>query len=118
MKLRIQDDSLRLRLTRGEVENLGRGLTVQRAIHFAEGRALEYIVSSSATADSPRAVYSGDSIRVSLPEARMRAWAASDQVGIEGQDGPVHILVEKDFQCLHRAGEEPEAFPHPDSPGA
>jgi hypothetical protein len=51
---------------------------------------------------------------VSLPEARVKSWAAGDEAGIEGQDGPIRILVEKDFQCLHRSADsEPDAFPNP-----
>jgi hypothetical protein len=114
MKLRIQDDSLRLRLTRGEVEHLSRGDAVERLVHFPGGRALQYSVTGSAAAASPHAVYSGDAIRVTLSESRVRDWASSDETGIEGQDGPIRILVEKDFKCLHRdAATEPDAFPHP-----
>jgi hypothetical protein len=114
MKLRIQDDSLRLRLTRGEVDDLGQGRTVERTVHFPGGRALKYVLTGSATAASPLAAYSGDTIRVSLPEWRVKAWAASGEVGIEGQDGPLRILVEKDFQCLHGdAPAEHDAFPNP-----
>ena len=114
MKLRIQDDSLRLRLTRGEVEDLGRGIAVERTVHFSRGQALRYIVMASAAAASPQAAYFDDAIRVSLPATSVSAWAASDEVGIEGQDGPLRILVEKDFQCLHGdAAAEPDAFPNP-----
>ncbi|HEU5021648.1 MAG TPA: hypothetical protein VFT60_07145 [Bryobacteraceae bacterium] len=114
MKLRIQDDSLRLRLTRGEVDDVSQGRAVKRTIHFTGGRTLQYIVTGSAADASPRAVFSGDAIRVSLPESRVKAWAASDEVGIEGQDGAIRILVEKDFQCLHPdALAEPGAFPNP-----
>jgi hypothetical protein len=114
MKLRIQDDSLRLRLTRREVDDLSRGLAVERAVRFPGGRSLQYVVTGSASAAIPQAVYSGDEIRVTLPETRVQGWAGSDETGIEGQDGPIRILVEKDFQCLHRdAAEEPDAFPHP-----
>jgi len=114
MKLRIQDDSLRLRLTRGEVEDLSRGLAVERTVHFPGGRAVQFVVAGSASAPGPQAEYSGDAIRVSLPETRVRAWAVSGEVGMEGQDGPLRILVEKDFQCLHGdAAAEPDAFPNP-----
>ena len=51
MKLRIQDDSLRLRLTRGEVDDLSRGLAVERTARFPGGRALQYVVTGSASAD-------------------------------------------------------------------
>jgi hypothetical protein len=114
MKLRIQDDSLRLRLTRGEVDDLSRGLAVERTVHFPGGRALRYIVTGSASAPGPQAELLEDAIRVSLPETQVRVWAGSDEAGMEGQDGPIRILVEKDFRCLHRdAGAEPDAFPNP-----
>jgi hypothetical protein len=33
---------------------------------------------------------------------------------IEGKSGPLHILVEKDFQCLHGDAEtNADAFPNP-----
>ncbi|HVY93912.1 MAG TPA: hypothetical protein VHA14_14225 [Bryobacteraceae bacterium] len=116
MKLRIQDDSLRFRLTRTEVEALGSGQAVERTVHFREGRILRYIVAPEAGAASPRAAFGADAIRVALPAARLSAWAASDEVGIEGNDGPLRILVEKDFQCLHRDNAaEPDAFPNPQS---
>jgi hypothetical protein len=114
MKLRIQDDSLRFRLTRSEVEALGSGLAVERTVHFPGGRTLRYIVAPEAGAPGPRAAFDGDAIRVTLPGGRVNTWAASDEAGIEGNDGPLHILVEKDFQCLHRdTAAEPDAFPNP-----
>jgi hypothetical protein len=52
---------------------------------------------------------------VVLPRAVAAAWAESSQVNIEGPgNSGVQILVEKDFQCLHKPGErDPEAWPHP-----
>lgn len=114
MKLRIQDDSLRLRLTRTEVEALGSGQSVERTVHFPAGRILRYIVGSAPGAANPLAAFEGDTIRVALPLDRVKAWAASEEVGIEGNDGPLRILVEKDFQCLHRDdAAQPDAFPNP-----
>jgi len=114
MKLRIQGNLLRLRLTQTEVACLrDRGL-VECAIRFPTGRALCYSVASSPQAEVS-VDYEGDSICVMLPRAVATAWAESSQVTIEGsRNSDVQILVEKDFQCLHKPSErDPEAYPHP-----
>jgi hypothetical protein len=43
----------------------------------------------------------------------VRVWASGDEVGLYAQDGALRIAIEKDFRCLTRAGEEPDAYPHP-----
>jgi hypothetical protein len=114
MKLRIQDNSLRLRLTKKEVARLGDQGSVESAIRFSEDRALNYSVSVLAGAEGVSVRYEGDSIRVFLPGKMASAWAASDEVTIEAFDSGVQIRVEKDFQCLHRsAGSDPDSYPHP-----
>jgi hypothetical protein len=115
MKLRIQGDSLRLRLTQKEVAELRAGGCVQSSLHFASGRSLTYSISSSVEAPQMEADFDGDSIRITLPRAAMAAWADGDQTGISGPpDQPSLLLIEKDFQCLHKPGEQdPEAYPNP-----
>ncbi|MGA3017432.1 MAG: hypothetical protein ABSF62_09970 [Bryobacteraceae bacterium] len=115
MKLRIQGNLLRLRLTRKEVACLhDRGL-VECAVRFPGGRTLTYSLASSPDAAEVGVDYEGDCICVVLPRAIESAWAASSQVAIEGSgNSGVQILVEKDFQCLHKPAErDPEAYPNP-----
>ena len=114
MKLRIQDNSLRLRLTQKEVARLGDQGAVESAIQFSEHRVLRYSVSVSDSAERVSVHYEGDSICVFLPKAAAKLWANNHEVTIEAFDSGVRILVEKDFQCLHQAGPgEPDAYPHP-----
>jgi len=115
MKIRIQGNLLRLRLTQKEVTCLhDRGL-VESAIRFSPDRALSYSVASSPDAAEVSANYEGDAIRVVLPRAAATAWTESRQVSVEGsRNSGIQILVEKDFQCLHKPEErDPEAYPHP-----
>ena len=113
MKLRIQADSLRMRLTRPEVEQLRDRGAVECAIHFP-GRILTYSVARAAGESKLNAQYSGDAIRVNLPAAAVEAWAGSDQVTLQASlDGGLQVLVEKDFQCLHKNERDPEAYPNP-----
>jgi hypothetical protein len=76
---------------------------------------LSYSVSSSADAAEVSVDYKGDSIGVVLPRAIETAWAESGQVTIEGSsNAALRILVEKDFQCLHKSGQQDaDAYPNP-----
>jgi len=115
MKLRIAGDTLRLRLTQKEVACLGDDAVVECAIRFSPNHELRYSVASSVDALGVSVNYKDDSIRVVLPKAMATAWASSDEITIEGSDpGGVRILVEKDFQCLHKTVEtDPDAYPNP-----
>lgn len=120
MKLRIRDNSLRLRLTQVEVERLRRDGLVSARILFPDGRELVYEIESSPASVAPAAFYGGDTITVRLPETRVLAWAATDQVSIEEEQlltggESLKLLVEKDFACLApREGEdESDMYPHP-----
>lgn len=114
MKLRIQENSLRLRLTQKEVAGLRDCGLVECEIRFSPDRALRYSVASSPDVTAVSVHYEGDSVSVVLPRAVANAWAESDSVTIEGSDSGVEILVEKDFQCLHNSAErDPEAYPNP-----
>jgi hypothetical protein len=119
VKLRIRGDSLRLRLTRGEVRRLAETGSVLDSIHFGP-RALSYELRG-ADVDAPVASFEGDRIEVALPRAQAQAWATSDEVGISAEQalehGSLRLLIEKDFRCLApREGEEDDdAFPHPEA---
>jgi hypothetical protein len=115
MKLRIQDNALRLRLAQNEVTGLLDHGLVECAIRFPMGRELCYSVASLPDATEVSVDYLYDTIFVVLPSPVVTAWAGSRQVSIEGpRNSGVQILVEKDFQCLHKPSErEPAACPDP-----
>ena len=115
MKLRIQGSSLRLRLTRSEVDRLYEGGEVSETIDFPSGSALTYRLQQSSGADAAQADLVHGLISVSVPSTMVERWAGSDEVGIYGRDGELRIAIEKDFRCLTRAAEEQEtdAYPHP-----
>ncbi|MDH3645469.1 MAG: hypothetical protein OER80_01715 [Gammaproteobacteria bacterium] len=117
MKLRIKGDSLRLRLTQGEVARLAASAQITESMHLT-GARLVYTLLADADAHDISARLRDSQLVVVLPQSLMQSWAKSEQVSIRGQDGPVQILVEKDFACLQpRDGEDDaDAFPHPDQP--
>jgi hypothetical protein len=115
MKLRIQGNSLRLRLTQKEVALVrNRGL-VESHIEFAPGHSLAYLIEGLPNAETMSTTFDGSAIRVTIPMHEMTEWAESDRVGIEARSNSgVELLIEKDFKCLHRSvDQEPDAYPHP-----
>ena len=122
MKLRIRDNSVRMRLMQGEVDALQRDGLVSASTSFPGGRTLSYVIESSPASVTPAAFFSEGEVTVRLPETSVLAWATSEQVSIDAEqlldDGEtLKILVEKDFACLApREGEdESDMYPHPDA---
>jgi hypothetical protein len=115
MKLRIQGNSLRLRLTRNEVAQLHDGGRVESSIEFGPGRTLTYALESSPQAASVVASFDGRAIFVAVPTPLITTWAEGDTISIEGPlQAGVQVLIEKDFQCLHKTGPpDPDAYPNP-----
>jgi len=121
MKLRIRDNSIRLRLTQSEVAKIRTDGIVGGKLVFAAGSRLIYCLESSPACVDPAAQFDNCEMLVRLPESTVMQWADSEQVSIEAvqtiDDGSeLKILVEKDFACLTpREGEdESDLFPHPE----
>ncbi|MGJ5817572.1 DUF7009 family protein [Paludibaculum fermentans] len=113
MKLRIQDSSLRFRLTQKEVSQLRDCGWVEAEVPFDPRRPFRYSIFTSENVQDLVIDYSPDSIRVVLPPSVVNDWANSDQVSIAGR-GRIQVLVEKDFQCLHGPDRwDPDAWPNP-----
>ena len=114
MKLRIQGNSLRFRLTRSEVARLQQSASVEETAHFSVERGLTYRIRKSPGGEI-RAELTDGAITVEVPAGIVDGWAASDDVGINARDGKMRIAIEKDFRCLTRPREEDaqDAYPHP-----
>jgi Family of unknown function (DUF7009) len=115
VKLRIQGDAIRLRLTRPEVERFERSGRVECAIHFSGGSQLAYIVERVSGLREIEARYSADTVLVRVPDRMAAEWTGSDQVGLAASQGGLEIVIEKDFQCLHKDRRDPEAYPNPEA---
>jgi hypothetical protein len=114
MKLRIRGNSLRLRLSQREVTQLEQDGRVEDSIAFGPTK-LTYVLTTSPVAQMG-ATYEDSRIVVTLPKERAQTWTASEEVGVEHDDGALRILVEKDWSCLKpRDGEDDsDAYPHPE----
>ena len=120
LKLRLQYNSIRLRLTRTEVDCVQRDGRVAAAVFFPDGARLEYSLEASAAIAEAEARFADGRLVVSVPAQALRQWASTEQVSIPasqtlGDGDELAILVEKDFACLTpREGEdESDMFPNP-----
>lgn len=123
MKIRIQGNSLRLRLSQPEVARFHETGQVADGISFGAVPpvALTYKLERSSLPEMTVG-FSDNCISVYVPEEQAATWAGSEQeVGMEqlvrfdGHGGSLRILIEKDFKCLaERPGEdESDNFPNP-----
>jgi hypothetical protein len=112
MKLRLHDNSLRLRLSQSEVARLKRDGRIEDTIAFGPQQALIYSLESSPVAQVGASFEDGR-VRVFAPHAVVHAWADGDAVGIEGSSSTLRVLIEKDFQCVHPTSEDADNFPNP-----
>ena len=121
MKLRIRGNSLRFRLGRSEVEDLGRTGRIEETVNFAPLAENDFCYTLEKTsANEFFGTFAEGRITVSVPEPIIDSWVSSDQVSIEGrQKLDEHIdlkfLIEKDFVCLnaHNDEDQSDRYPHP-----
>jgi hypothetical protein len=119
MKLRVRGNSVRLRLSRTEVEAFDRDGRVEDSARFGPAARLSYALERS-PGGAVSARLEGVGVVVTIPADLAMTWCRTDQVSVEAEqptgDGEtLKLLVEKDFTCLKtRSGEdESDAFPNP-----
>lgn len=112
MKIRIKDNSIRLRLTQSEVNQLGKMGTVSCKTEFIN-RPFIYEIESADISELSTEFTEGRII-VRMPKNLISHWVSTDKVGFAGQSGLVKILVEKDFVCIDNTDEDQsDNFPNP-----
>ncbi|MDF2515010.1 MAG: hypothetical protein K0R59_306 [Sphingobacterium sp.] len=112
MKIRIKDNTVRLRLTRSEIDQLGTQGEVSGRTEFIQ-QDLVYNIVQSAT-ESLVASFVGHKITVGLSAEMIRELVQTERIGFEGQSGKVKLLVEKDFACIDNTTEDQsDNYPNP-----
>ena len=121
MKLRIKDNTLRLRLSQSELKTCEDKGVFSSSVSFGPGadKTLTYSIVIT-DRDQMAANFNQNTIEILIPQKMARTWSATDKVTISNDmkiddDESLIILVEKDFQCLHKrpGEEEKDNFPNP-----
>lgn len=99
MKLRIKGNSVRLRLTKTEVDTLVNDREVWDVCHILHNH-LKFGVKSFAS-NEISAQFIDKNLTVFLPEKLIVNWNKDERISFQKTDqNGLNILVEKDFKCL------------------
>jgi hypothetical protein len=120
MKIRIKDNSIRLRLTRSEVSGFGQTGMVEAHTSLPES-TFTYALKSKP--DGPEenlhATFDNQTITLFMPESMKNKWTSTDLIGCESiiktENGTsLFLLIEKDFKCLDETHEDQsDQYDHP-----
>lgn len=120
MKVRLRGQSIRFRLSRGEVADLAAGRAVVNRTTLTPDHSLAFALQPDRTATTVKSVLDGGLLTFALPTRQVAELAGTEAVGFSTHliinDGvSLRVLIEKDFQCLdHPAGEpQDDAYPNP-----
>lgn len=118
MKIRIKGNSVRLRLTKPEVDTFCKEGRYEESTVFAS-KTLTHVLEGKTGIAEPEANYIEDKIIVYLPKEELAIWPNSNRVGysnsVDWNDtSTLSILIEKDFTCLDNTIEDQsENYPNP-----
>lgn len=110
MKIRIQRNSVRFRLSKTDVEQLGTVGYVKEATAFGTSN-FYYAVKQDPASETLSAEFANGMITVFVPTAFTKDWATNNVVGIDAnvpvdEQESLYLLVEKDFKCLDNVAED------------
>ncbi len=119
MKLRIKGNSIRMRLSQGEVKTLQESGEVWNFTQLSSLQSFRYGVVAAPSPDIK--VHTAEfNMSLEVPLNKLEKWFDPSEVTIKSDiklngDESLIILIEKDFQCLTtRPGEdESDLFPNP-----
>ena len=113
MKLRIRENSVRLRLTKSEIAEFAEKGLVENRTEF--DNIFIYALKKSDSAENLQANFENGRIEIIIPKDVADNWTNTEEVGISGTTETLKILIEKDFACLTVRENEDESdnFPHP-----
>jgi hypothetical protein len=113
MKLRIKGNSLRLRVSRSELNRFLGGERIADTVRFAPApeAKLTYALLRGPAAPGAQVQYSGQEVTVLLSAQQTELWAQENEVGVYtsvdlGAEGALELIVEKDFACLDGSEED------------
>jgi hypothetical protein len=122
MKLRLRENSVRLRLLQSEIAELRETGSVSEKISFAPRQIFQYSIGISNGGNEIKARFENGGVKIEIPKALATEWIETDQVGLESEqivdeNLRLKIVLEKDFSCPERPldPDNADAFPNPKS---
>jgi hypothetical protein len=123
MKVRMEENSLRLRLKQKEVEQFSSNGKVSTLIKFGlhPNSFLQFSLIKDSSITIVQAIFEANEVSVLVPEHQANQWTSTEEEGFEGhmpldKEEQLYILVEKDYRCLHKGPDhkdDVDCFPNP-----
>lgn len=123
MKVRIEGNSLRLRLKQKEVEEFSSNGKVSTVTKFGlhPNSFLQFSLLKDSSITIVQAIFEANEISVLVPEYQADQWTSTEEEGFDAympleEEEKLYILVEKDFKCLHKGPDhkdDVDSFPNP-----
>lgn len=103
MKIRIKGNSVRIRLSKSEVDLFAEKGYIEERTEFVNS-TLIYAVKSTNT-ETLSADFTDGNITLYVPLQLLQRWAATNMVGLDynmpvRNGGTLYLLIEKDFKCI------------------
>ena len=107
MKLRLEGNSIRLRVRKSDINALQKNAVITEALTFPNGDVFHYQLQINNSSLNIDAQLISNILTISLPLSIAADWMQTDAVGM-GKTLPngLFILIEKDFPCTDRPWED------------
>jgi hypothetical protein len=110
MKIRIQGNSIRIRLSKSEVDKLVNEGVVEEKTSFINA-SFAYSITKNKTLTELAASYENNQIVVQVPASFLLNWSTNQVIGFDAniqikETETLYLLVEKDFKCLDNVKED------------
>ena len=118
MKIRIQGNSVRMRLSRTEVGILCTEGYIQENTTFGSS-TLSYAVKRDPLLNELAAAFNNNRITMFVPAVFLENWTKNNVVGLDarmrvGADTALYLLLEKDFKCMDATEDQSDKYENPD----
>ncbi len=118
MKIRIQGNSIRFRLTKSNVAELCKQGCYEESTYFDKA-IFAYGIHMEEHIEEISAEFKASTIILKVPKKMVADWDTNDKVGFQNSlslknGDTLELLLEKDFTCLeNRAEDESDNYPNP-----
>lgn len=110
MKIRIKGNSVRLRLSRPEIELFGKEGYLEEKTEFGKS-TFTYAIQKLFDGKGLDASFTDKKLTLFVPQKTVQEWTTTNTIGYNheleiGENKTLFLLIEKDFKCID--GEETE----------
>ncbi len=110
MKLRIKGNSIRYRLTKSDIEALGKNGYIEERTQVGMSTFIYALQKSDET--NLTAELDNNRLILWMPGAMVEEWVNTNRIGFDARiplhdaEGDLYLLLEKDFKCLDETEED------------